>query len=58
MAETEKPGDAALADLVRRGLLRPALRPPTPPKKGKPVMTLEQLLKEQDEDRADREIPR
>jgi Arc/MetJ-type ribon-helix-helix transcriptional regulator len=60
MAETEKPGDAALADLVRRGLLRPALRPPAPLKDSerKPIMSFEKLMADLDDARADREIPR
>jgi predicted transcriptional regulator len=60
MAETEKPGDAALADLVRRGLLRPALRPPAPleDSERKPIMTFEELMADLDDARADREVPR
>jgi len=43
------------AEAVRLGHITPATNPgkgPLPP--GKPIMTLEQLLKELDEDRADR----
>lgn len=60
MGETDKPGDVALADLVRRGLLHPALRAPSgfPLKNRKPIMTVEELLRDLDEFRADREIPR
>lgn len=52
LAEREK--DAALADLIRRGVLRPPLitQGPIPP--GEPVAPLEDLLRELDEDRADR----
>jgi len=47
--------DPVLADLVQRGLLRPAVRPFTgPPPRGRPVMKLEELLRELAEDRADR----
>lgn len=58
LGEAAKPGDAALADLVRRGWLRPPLQSYAPPKRRKPVMTLEKLLEDLDEFRADREIPR
>ncbi|CAN5857373.1 hypothetical protein BH20GEM1_BH20GEM1_00510 [soil metagenome] len=60
MAETEKPGDAALADLVRRGILRPALRSPAPLEESerKPIMTFDELMADLDDARADREIPR
>jgi antitoxin (DNA-binding transcriptional repressor) of toxin-antitoxin stability system len=51
--------DPVLADLVRRGILTPALRPFTgAPPRGKPVMKLEELLRELDADRADRGNPR
>ncbi len=47
--------DARLADLVRRGLLAPALRPPGPPPgKREPVMPLRELLDGLDADREDR----
>jgi antitoxin (DNA-binding transcriptional repressor) of toxin-antitoxin stability system len=47
--------DPLLAELVRRGILTPAARPFTgPPPRGKPVMKLATLLRELDEDRADR----
>jgi antitoxin (DNA-binding transcriptional repressor) of toxin-antitoxin stability system len=46
--------DARLADLVRRGVLAPPLRPPGPPPDRKPVMTLRQLLDELAADREDR----
>jgi len=54
LAQAEKPGDAALADLVRRGLLTPPVRKGGPIPKGKPIMTLEELLADLDESRADR----
>ena len=55
MAETEKPGDAALADLVRRGLLHPPLHSPAPLPHREPVYeTLEEMLADLDEDRGDR----
>lgn len=44
-----------LADLVRRGLARPATIPPgRPPPPCKPIMTLAELMKELDQDREDR----
>jgi antitoxin (DNA-binding transcriptional repressor) of toxin-antitoxin stability system len=44
-----------LAELVRRGLLTPAVRPFTgQAPRGKPVLKLDVLLRELDEDRADR----
>jgi antitoxin (DNA-binding transcriptional repressor) of toxin-antitoxin stability system len=47
--------EPALAELVRKGMLTPALRPFTsPPPRGKPVMKLKELLSLLDEDRADR----
>lgn len=51
--------DEALADLVRRGILKPAEKRYTPPPESerKPIMTLDELLKDLDEFRADREIP-
>lgn len=54
LAQAEKPGDAALADLVRRGLLTPPVKKGGPIPKGLGIMTLEELLAELDEDRADR----
>jgi hypothetical protein len=52
LAERDK--DAALADLVRRGILRPPLITGGPVPRGKPVAPLEELLKELDELRSDR----
>lgn len=47
--------DPILAELVRKGLLTPPARPfIVPPPRGKPVMKLEQLLRQLDEDRGDR----
>lgn len=51
--------DPALADLIRQGVVTPASRPPgsvTIPPHGH-TMTLEQLLRDLDEDRADRDLP-
>ena len=42
-----------LARLVREGLLTPAARPPGEPPPRKPVMSLKEVLKGLDEDRAD-----
>ena len=51
--------DPALADLIRRGVATPASRRPgsitIPPHDN--TMSLEQLLSELDEDRADRDLP-
>lgn len=54
--ETRSPmvADARLADLVRTGVLTPALRPPGPPPKPPPVTTLAGLLGELAADRDDR----
>jgi len=51
--------EEALADLVRRGILKPAEKTyiPLPESERKPIMTLAELLKDLDEFRADREIP-
>lgn len=54
LAQAERPGDAALADLVRRGWLTPPLTTSGPVPQGEPVAPLTDLLAELDEDRADR----
>lgn len=55
LGEAARPGDAALADLVRRGWLHPPLHPPAPLPNRKPVYkTLEEMLADLDKDRADR----
>jgi hypothetical protein len=56
----QRDSEQARADLVRRGLLKPAEKTytPIPESERRPIMTLEQLLKDLDEFRADREIPR
>ena len=54
LAQAEQPGDAALADLVRRGWLTPPLVTGGTVPKGEPVAPLAELLAELDEDRADR----
>ncbi len=47
--------DAVLADLVRRGLATPPLYPPgDPPPMPPGIATLEEILAELDQDRADR----
>jgi antitoxin (DNA-binding transcriptional repressor) of toxin-antitoxin stability system len=46
--------DALLADAVRLGLVTPAAMPPGAPPQLEPVMTLDELLGELDEDRAER----
>jgi len=46
--------DEFLAQGVREGWLTPASHPGVAPPQRKPIMTLQQLLKELDEDRADR----
>jgi antitoxin (DNA-binding transcriptional repressor) of toxin-antitoxin stability system len=47
--------DARLADLVRTGLLAPALRAPGPPPPGrKPVTTFDRMLRDLTADRDDR----
>lgn len=50
----ERLDDALLADLIRRGLLSPALMPGSEPPAGIPVAGLEQLLVDLAEDRAGR----
>lgn len=54
--ETRSPlvADAVLAEMVRGGLLTPALRPPGPPPKAPPVLKLKRLLHELGADREDR----
>lgn len=46
--------DAVLAELVRKGWVTPASRPLTGPPPRAPVATFKQLMRELDEDRADR----
>ena len=46
--------DAALADAVRNGWLTPPLVAPDTPPSRHPIAPLEELLRELDEDRADR----
>lgn len=54
LAQAEQPGDAALADLVRRGWLTPPLITGGPIPQGEPIAPLGDLLAELDEGRADR----
>jgi len=58
VAEREK--DEALADLVRRGILKPARSTytPIPDSERRPIMTFDELMADLDEARADRKIPR
>jgi antitoxin (DNA-binding transcriptional repressor) of toxin-antitoxin stability system len=52
---TEDVSDVFLAELVRKGIARPALFPPgEPPEVPPPVATLEEVLRELDDDRTDR----
>lgn len=46
--------DALLAEAIRKGSLTPALSPPGPPPKTRPVAPLRELLNELASDRADR----
>ena len=46
--------DAVLAELVRQGWFTPAARPLTRPPPRAPVIAFEELMREFDEDRADR----
>jgi antitoxin (DNA-binding transcriptional repressor) of toxin-antitoxin stability system len=46
--------DAVLAELVRKGWITPAARPLSGPPPRVPVATFEELMRELDEDRADR----
>ena len=46
--------DARLADMVRRGVIRPAVRPPGAPPRSKPVMPTEEILAALAEDREER----
>ena len=54
LAQAERPGDAALADLVRRGWLTPPLVTGGPVPEGEPAAPLAELLAELARDRADR----
>jgi len=49
--------DELIAQGVREGWLTPAKIPPGDPPPRKPVMTLEELMKDLDEARADRDLP-
>ncbi|MBI5486374.1 MAG: type II toxin-antitoxin system Phd/YefM family antitoxin [Deltaproteobacteria bacterium] len=55
-AESRSPrvADAVLADLVRNGLLTPALHPPGPPPPPTPVAPWTELARELAQDREDR----
>jgi antitoxin (DNA-binding transcriptional repressor) of toxin-antitoxin stability system len=46
--------DARWAELIRQGLVTPAVNPAGRPPKNDPIMTIEQILADLDEDRADR----
>ena len=50
--------DANYAELIRSGHIRPATRRGEPLPVFHPTMTLEELLKDLDEARADRDLPR
>lgn len=58
VAEREK--EEMLAELVRRGILKPALHTytPIPEHERRPIMSFEELMADLDEARADNEIPR
>lgn len=58
VAEREK--EERLAELVRRGILKPALHTytPIPEHERRPIMSFEELMADLDEARADNEIPR
>jgi antitoxin (DNA-binding transcriptional repressor) of toxin-antitoxin stability system len=49
--------EAKWAEMVRQGIITPAPNPKGPLPKRTPIMTLEELLRELDEDRADRDLP-
>jgi antitoxin (DNA-binding transcriptional repressor) of toxin-antitoxin stability system len=49
--------DAMLAELVRQGVVTPARIPPGEPPPTKPIMTFEELMRELEQDRADRDLP-
>ena len=48
------PPEERWAELIRRGIVTPAKRPKPPLPPRRPIMSFEQLMKELDEDRADR----
>ncbi|HSL68586.1 MAG TPA: hypothetical protein VK864_00020, partial [Longimicrobiales bacterium] len=50
----ELANDAALAEAVRRGWLRPPVLPQQGPPPGYPCMTFEQMMNALEQDRADR----
>ena len=56
----ERDREAALEDLVRRGILKPAngTYQPIPESERRPIMSFEELMADLEEARADREIPR
>jgi prevent-host-death family protein len=45
------------AEMVRQGIVTPAANPETPLPECKPIMTLDELMRELDEARADRDLP-
>lgn len=53
----DKPRGAWWDEAVRQGLITPATKKGPLPRKPIPGLTIEQLMKELDEDRADRDLP-
>ena len=51
---SELASDAVLAEMIRKGWVTPAARPSTGPPPRAPVMTFDELMRELDDDRADR----
>jgi antitoxin (DNA-binding transcriptional repressor) of toxin-antitoxin stability system len=49
--------DTIMAELVRKGLITPAALPPGDLPPVQPVMTFEELMRELEEDRAERDLP-
>jgi antitoxin (DNA-binding transcriptional repressor) of toxin-antitoxin stability system len=49
--------DIRLAELVRKGYLKPATHPRGGPPPSQPTMKFEDVMGELDEDRADRDVP-
>ena len=51
---SELASDAVLAEMIRKGWITPAARPSMGPPPRAPVMTFDELMRELDDDRADR----
>jgi antitoxin (DNA-binding transcriptional repressor) of toxin-antitoxin stability system len=57
ISQNASTAEAKWDEMVRQGIITPAANPNGPLPERTPIMTLEELLRELDEDRADRDLP-